>query len=96
MYHHGSHFSVQATTTFGQNKNAYRFRPWLTDPGSPEARIEYFHRNKLHCSIPGYEDAAAYELIALTGLATKSIKNIDLKVIQQRWLNIDSHCIFNI
>ncbi|CAF0995448.1 unnamed protein product, partial [Rotaria sordida] len=94
MYHPDSNFSIQAATTFGQSKNAYKFRPWLTDPGSPETRIEHFHRNKLHCSIPGYEDAAAYELMALTGLPRKSLTNIDLKAIQQRWLNIDSHCVF--
>ncbi|CAF3945455.1 unnamed protein product, partial [Rotaria sp. Silwood1] len=40
MYHPDSNFSIQAATTFGQSKNAYKFRPWLTDPGSPETRIE--------------------------------------------------------
>jgi hypothetical protein len=94
MYHPDSNFSIQAATTFGQSMNAYKWRPWLTDPGSPQARIEHFHRNKLHCSIQGYENAAAYELIALTGLKNKSTIDVDLNLIKQRWLTIDSHCVF--
>jgi hypothetical protein len=74
--------------------NAYKWRPWLKDPGTPETRVEHFHRNKLHCSIEGYENAAAHELIALSGLKSKSTAGIDLDTIKHRWLNIDPHCVF--
>ena len=94
MLHPDSNFSIHAATTFGQSRNAYRWRPWLTDPGSPEKRIEHFHRNKLHCSIEGYEEAAAAELLAAIGLQSKSTTDVDFKAIIQRWSTADSHQVF--
>jgi uncharacterized protein (TIGR02452 family) len=94
MCHPDTNFSIQAATTYGQSTNAYKFRPWLKDPGTPETRIQQFHTSKLHCSIPNYEYAAAMELIALTGLKDKSTTNVNLHTIQQRWKTIDSHCVF--
>lgn len=93
MFHPDSNFSIQAATTFGQSQRAYKLRPWLTNPGTPEARIEHFHQNKLHCSIDGYEEATAAELLALTGLAAKSTENIDLNAVRNRWLTVDSHFV---
>ena len=94
MLHPDSNFSIQAATTFGQSQRAYKLRPWLKDPGTPEARVEHFHQNKLHSSIDGYEEAAAAELLALTGLAAKSTTNVDLNAIKNRWLTTDSHFVF--
>ena len=94
MCHPDANFSIQAATTFGKSENAYRFRPWLKNPGTPETRIAHFHRNKLHCSIMGYEYAAASELVALASLRAKSTVDTNLKVIQQQWLTNDSHCVF--
>ncbi|CAF4647224.1 unnamed protein product [Rotaria socialis] len=93
MYHPDSNFSIQAATTFGASTNAYKMRPWLKDPGSDMDRIQQFHWNKLHCSVPGYEEAAAIELMALTGQQKKTM-NVDLKDIQHRWVTIDSHQVF--
>lgn len=94
MLHPDSNFSIHAATTFGKSQNAYRWRPWLTDPGSPETRIEHFHRNKLHCSIEGFEEAAAAELLVGMGLKSKSITDIGLDAIKQRWSTVDSHLVF--
>ncbi|CAF3704753.1 unnamed protein product [Rotaria sp. Silwood1] len=93
IYHPDTNFSIQAATTFGASTNAYKMRPWLKDPGSDKARIQQFNWNKLHCSVSGYEEAAAIELMALTGQKKKTM-NVDLNEIQQRWLNIDSHQVF--
>ncbi|CAF1593299.1 unnamed protein product, partial [Adineta ricciae] len=93
MLHPDSHMSIQAATTFGPSMNAYRFRPWLTDPKTPANRIQQYHNTKLHCSIPGYERTAATELIALTGMRKRTM-NIDLNSIKNHWMKIDSHEIF--
>ena len=94
MHHPDSNFSIHAATTFHKSGNAYKWRPWLTDPGALDKRIEHFHQNKLHCSIPGYEMAAAYELMALTGLSKKSTKDIDVKALVTRWMGLDPHHVF--
>jgi uncharacterized protein (TIGR02452 family) len=93
MFHPDSNFSIQAATSYGQGGNTYQQRPWLTDPGTLKDRVQYFHSTKLHCSIPGYDHVAAMELIALTGLKKKTM-NVKLKDIQERWMNIDSHEVF--
>ncbi|CAF2937552.1 unnamed protein product, partial [Rotaria sp. Silwood2] len=93
MHHPDANFSIQAATTYGQSTNAYRFRPWLKDPGTPQDRIGDFHRSKLHCSIPGYDNAAAIELVALSGLEKKTL-NVNLSDIQKRWMSVDAHLVF--
>jgi hypothetical protein len=93
MFHPDSNFSIQAATSYGQSGNAYKNRPWLKDPGTLNDRIQYFHRTKLHCSIPGYDYAAAMELMALTGLKKKTM-DVKLKDVQERWMNIDPHEVF--
>jgi hypothetical protein len=92
MFHPDANFSIQAGTSF-HSKNTYTLRPWMKDPGTDEKRIEHFHNSKLHCSVHGYEYAAATELVALTGLDQQSM-NIDLEAILQRWISVDSHQTF--
>ncbi|CAF4959475.1 unnamed protein product, partial [Rotaria sp. Silwood1] len=93
MRHPDANFSIQAATTFGQSCNAYKWRPWLKDPGSPKARIQQFHYSKLHCSVPGYDETAALELMALTGLVNKTM-DVDVNDIQRQWTSVDSHEVF--
>ncbi|CAF1047732.1 unnamed protein product [Rotaria sordida] len=90
MFHPDSNFSIHAATTFGPSCNAYKWRPWLRDPGTPEARIKQFHENKLHCSVLDYEEAAALELMALVR-KNKDITNISLSDVQNYWFHADSH-----
>ncbi|CAF5001073.1 unnamed protein product, partial [Rotaria sp. Silwood1] len=92
MLHPDANFSIQAATSFDSG-NAYTNRPWLTDPVDSDKRIEHFHESKLHCSVPLYENAAAMELIALTGLKQKSM-DVNLDAVKQRWMAIDSHLVF--
>ena len=94
MHHPDSNFSIHAATTFHKSGNAYSWRPWLKDPGALDKRIEHFHQNKLHCSIPGYEMAAAYELMALAGLSQKSTANIDYDTIAKIWIKNEAHRVF--
>ena len=93
MHHPDANFSIQAATSYGQSASAYQKRPWLKDPGASAHRVQHFHWNKLHCSVPGWEDAAAQELIALTGLLKKSM-HVKLDDVQKRWMHIDSHDTF--
>ena len=93
MLHPDANFSIQAATTFGPSLHAYQYRPWLTDPGTQEKRVEHFNRSKLHCSVPRYEYAAATELIALTGKDKHSM-DVNLDDILHRWMEIDSHQVF--
>ena len=93
MFHPDSNFSIQAATTFGQSGNAYSWRPWLKDPGSPDGRVQHFHWTKLHCSVLDYDLAAAMEIMALTGLAKKTM-DVKVEDVDKRWMNIDSHQVF--
>ena len=93
MRHPDANFSIQAATTFGQSQRAYQERPWLKDPGTPAARVEHFHQTKLHCSIPNWEEPAAMELMALTGLSKKSM-HVTLEAVQRRWMHVDAHFVF--
>ncbi|CAF3934269.1 unnamed protein product [Rotaria sordida] len=95
MLHPDSNFTMQAATTYTPPEpdkvpKAYKFRPWLQDPGTMEGRLKNFHQTKLHCSVPGSESVTALELIAITGGQNNPMK-ADLKHIIQRWLSVDSH-----
>jgi uncharacterized protein (TIGR02452 family) len=92
MFHPDANFSIQAGTSFS-SKNTYVHRPWMKDPGTDGKRIEHFHNSKLHCSVHGYEYAAAAELVAVTGLDKQSM-NVDLDAILQKWTSVDSHQTF--
>ena len=92
MLHPDANFSPQAATSFASART-FRSRPWTKDPGSDSERIKCFHGSKLHCSVPGYEYAAAAELMAVTGLPNKTM-NADLKAILNRWKKVDSHQVF--
>ena len=92
MHHPDADFSMCAATTFGASGNAYRLRPWLTDPGSAAARIKHYHDTKLHAGIPGFEYAMALELMALTSLQLDlKTMDMDLDLLFLRWLKVDSH-----
>ena len=92
LHHPDADFSMCAATTFGKSGNAYKWRQWLTDPGTADGRVKHYHNTKYHASIPGFEYGIALELMALTSLE-RNLKSmdIDLQTIFQRWLTIDSH-----
>ncbi|CAF3516153.1 unnamed protein product [Adineta steineri] len=92
LHHPDANFSIQAATSFASGK-AYSWRPWLgTDPASKDERIKLFHHSKLHASVPGYDIAAALELMAITSsILNKKSMNIDFNTIIERWTKVDSH-----
>jgi hypothetical protein len=92
LHHPDTNFCVQAATSFASG-SAFVLRPWLgTDPVSLEERVKLYHRSKLNALVPGYEYAAALELIAFTSFDLKlNSMNIDLDKILKRWLNVDAH-----
>jgi uncharacterized protein (TIGR02452 family) len=92
MYHPDSNFSIQAGTSF-HSGNGYQWREWLRDPGSVDERIKSFHHSKLHCSFPGYESAAALQLMASAG-KDRETTDVDLKTIIKWWKKVDSHMVF--
>ncbi|CAF3925214.1 unnamed protein product [Adineta steineri] len=92
MFHPDANFSIQAGTSF-HSKTTYSHRPWTRDPGTDDKRIEHFHSSKLHCSVHGYEYAAASELTAVTGADRESM-NVNLEAILGRWTSVDSHQTF--
>jgi hypothetical protein len=92
MLHPDTNFSPQAATSF-VSKRTFANRPWTTDLGSDAERVKCFHESKLHCSIPGYEYAAASELIAITG-AHKKTMDVSIQDILNRWKKVDSHDVF--
>ena len=92
MFNPDTNFSIQAETRF-HGKKIYPTRPWVSDRGTRETHIEDFHSAKLHCSVPHYEHAAATELAASTGL-NKETMNVTLNDVLQRWMNADSHDVF--
>ncbi|CAF4963164.1 unnamed protein product, partial [Rotaria socialis] len=70
--------------------STFKHRPWVKDPGTEPERIKCFHESKLHCAVPGYEYAAAAELIVISGLLKNTI-NVDVRDIMTRWKKVDSH-----
>ena len=92
LHHPDANFTVQAATSYVSG-NAYQFRPWLgKPPDSREDRVAMYHGSKLNASIPGYDYAAALELIALTSLHFKqTTMDITLDKILERWFEVDSH-----
>ncbi|CAF4676902.1 unnamed protein product, partial [Rotaria magnacalcarata] len=71
LHHPDANFSIQAATSFASG-NAFVLRPWLgTDPGSLDERVKLYHQSKLNASVPGYEHAAALELIAFSSFDLK-------------------------
>ncbi|CAF0884471.1 unnamed protein product [Adineta ricciae] len=92
LHHCDANFSMQAATSFVSGR-AYTMRPWLgKDPGSTAERVKHYHATKLHAGVPGYEHAAALELMALTS-SQFNLKSMDITLDQilQRWLAVDSH-----
>jgi hypothetical protein len=92
MLHPDANFSPQAGTSFVSGRT-FTLRPWVTDPGAEAERIKCFHNSKLHCSVPGYEYAAAAELMAITGLHNKTMDG-DVRAILNRWKKTESHQVF--
>ncbi|CAF3890637.1 unnamed protein product, partial [Rotaria magnacalcarata] len=92
LHHPDANFSIQAATSFASG-NAFVLRPWLgTDPGSLDERVKLYHQSKLNASVPGYEHAAALELIAFSSFDLKlNTLNIDLDKIFKRWVTVDAH-----
>ncbi|UJR12851.1 hypothetical protein I4U23_017025 [Adineta vaga] len=92
LHHPDAEFSVQAGTSFASGK-AYSWRPWLgDDPDSRDENIQLFHNSKIHASVPGYDYAAALELMAITSCyLNKNSMNIDMNEIIERWIQADSH-----
>ena len=92
LFHPDTNFSIRAGTRFLSEK-IYPKRPWTNNPGNEVGHIKDFHSAKLHCSVPRYENAAATELIASTGLRNKSM-NITLEDIIKYWVGAESHDVF--
>ncbi|CAF2547621.1 unnamed protein product [Rotaria sp. Silwood2] len=91
LHHLDANFSIQSFASYRSGK-CYQCQPWLgVESNYGDDRIKLFHETKLHASIPGYEQAAAIELIALTSYnSNQRTMNIDLNIIFNRWLNIHS------
>ncbi|CAF2891665.1 unnamed protein product [Rotaria sp. Silwood2] len=92
LHHPDANFSIQAATSYASGRT-YNWRPWLgIAPESQEERIKLYHESKLHVSMPGYERAAALEMITTTShFLKKKTMNIDLKMIIESCLEVDSH-----
>ncbi|CAF1163722.1 unnamed protein product [Rotaria sordida] len=92
LHHPDTNFSIQAATSYVSGR-AYEWRPWLNShPNSEPEQIDLFHKTKLHASIPGYEYAAALELIAVTShKSEKRPADIKLREVIDRWCKADSH-----
>ena len=92
LHHPDANFIVQAATSFVSG-SAYQFRPWLgKPPDSREDRVKLYHGSKLNAAIPGYDYAAALELIAFTSLHFKQkTMDVTLHKILERWFEVDSH-----
>ncbi|CAF3772805.1 unnamed protein product [Rotaria sp. Silwood1] len=87
LHHPDANFSIQTAASYASGR-CYKYRPWLgTDSNSEDERIKLFNETKLHASIPGYDHAAAIELIALTSHNSgQRTMNIDLGMILSHWL----------
>ena len=91
MLHPDANFAIQAATTF-HSERAYRWRPWLSNPVTLDLRIEDFHNNVLHCSVPGYEYAAAFELLAVTATELGiTPHDLSLDQVIEQWMAADPH-----
>ena len=92
IHHPDADFSIQAATSFASG-SAFVLRPWLgTDPGTLDERVKLYQHSKLSASVPGYEYAAALELIAFTSFHLKlNTMNIGLDKIFKRWVDVDAH-----
>ncbi|CAF0972140.1 unnamed protein product [Didymodactylos carnosus] len=92
MRHPDSNFSIQAGTSV-HSGSTFEHRRWIKDAGTDDGRIQQFHESKLHCSIPGYENAAAAELMAIAGVKDNTI-DVSLKKVLEYWNHVDSHKTF--
>ncbi|CAF1475648.1 unnamed protein product [Adineta steineri] len=92
MLHPSSHFSIPAATLF-PNGHVYTCLPWVIDYGTQDSRIHQFYKSKLHCSVSGYEYAAATLLIAIIGKDNKTT-SIDMNDVIRWWEKVDSHMVF--
>ncbi|CAM4742999.1 unnamed protein product [Rotaria magnacalcarata] len=92
LHHPDANFCIQAATSFASG-SVFTLRPWWgTDPGTLDERVKLYHQAILNASVPGYEYAAALELIAFTSLDLKlNSMDIDLDKIHKRWLHVDAH-----
>ncbi|CAF1459208.1 unnamed protein product [Adineta steineri] len=92
MRHPDANFSIQAGTSV-HSGSTFKYRHWVKDSGTEDGRIQQFHESKLHCSIPGYDNAAAAEIMAIAGVKDNTI-NVNLKKVLEYWNHVDSHKIF--
>lgn len=92
LHHPDADFYPQAATT-AHSGSAFKMRPWLgNDPQDLAKRLTFYHRSKLHASIPGYERVIAMELMALTSRQNnQKTMDIKLKDILDRAEKVDSH-----
>ena len=91
MQHPDANFAIQAATTFDSGR-AYKWRPWLYDPGERELRVKQFALNVLHCSVKNYEHAAAAELTGITAKELeKNFQDICLEEVIEQWMKTDPH-----
>jgi len=92
LHHPDTNFSIQSATSYTSG-NAFKWRVWLGEnPGIEQRQIELFHKTKLHASIPGYEYAAALEMIAVASNVTNlETINVKLDTVLENWKQLNSH-----
>ena len=88
MLHPDANFSIQSEDSF-LNRTVFTHRPWIKDSGTLSERIKQFQESVLHCSILGYEHAAAAELVAAAG-TNKRTMDIDLQAVLKHWKSVSS------
>ena len=94
IQHPHTNFAIQAATTF-RRERAYKWRPWLINPGDAKLRAKEFFSSVLHYSVKNYEYAAATELTAITARERKkSSSDICLEQVIGQWMTTDPHSKF--
>ena len=92
LHHPDANFTIQAATSY-LSGNCSKWRPWFgTKLTSQDEQLKDFHASKLHAAVPGFEYAAALELIATAShwLGTKSL-NISFEKVLEYWMEAGSH-----
>ncbi|CAF4269689.1 unnamed protein product, partial [Adineta steineri] len=92
LHHPDANFSIQTAASFTNGQTFDRCSWFGPRPNTINERSELYNQSKLHASIPGYEYAAALQLIATTSCSLNiSPKSIDLQTILYDWTQRDSY-----
>ncbi|CAF1474871.1 unnamed protein product [Adineta steineri] len=92
LHHPDANFSIQTAASFTNGQTFDRCSWFGPRPNTINERSELYNQSKLHASIPGYEYAAALQLIATTSCSLNiSPKSIDLQTILYDWTQTHSY-----